>query len=124
MEHKVWVGDKPCLVTVETGAYVTVARPDIAAGWPERQLNQRFKLKTVSGESLPVLKEVFLTLTLERRPLKILVFVANITNEFILGLDILRAYDASVDVGRQTPRLSEEEVSLWSPGAGPLLPAW
>jgi hypothetical protein len=23
-----WVGDKPCLVTVDTGAYVTVARPD------------------------------------------------------------------------------------------------
>jgi hypothetical protein len=39
-----WVGDKPCLVTVDTGAHVTVARPDIAAGWPERQPNQRFKL--------------------------------------------------------------------------------
>jgi hypothetical protein len=38
-----WVGDKPCLVTVDTGAYVTVARPDIAAGWPERQL-YRFTL--------------------------------------------------------------------------------
>jgi hypothetical protein len=28
------------------------------------------------------------------------VFVANITDELILGLDILRAYDASVDIGR------------------------
>jgi hypothetical protein len=65
------------------------------------------------------LKEVFLTLTLGRRPLKIWVFVANITNEFILGLNILRAYDASVDIGRQTLRLAEEEIPLWSPGAGP-----
>jgi hypothetical protein len=24
----------PCLVTVDTGAYVTVARPDNADGWP------------------------------------------------------------------------------------------
>jgi hypothetical protein len=47
------------------------------------------------------------------------VFVANITDELILGLDILRAYTASVDIGRQTLRLAEEEVSLWSPGAGP-----
>ncbi|XP_023721756.1 uncharacterized protein LOC111872274, partial [Cryptotermes secundus] len=47
------------------------------------------------------------------------VFVANITDELILGLDILRAYDASVDNGRQTLRLAEEEVSLWSPGVGP-----
>jgi hypothetical protein len=97
---------------VDTGAFVTVVRPDIAAGWPERQPNQRFKLQTVSGEALPVLKEVFLTLSLGRRPLKIWVFVANITNDFILGLDILRAYDASVDIGRQTLRLAEEEIPL------------
>jgi hypothetical protein len=38
------------------------------------------------------------------------VFVANITDELILGLDILRAYDASVDIGRQTLRLADEEV--------------
>jgi hypothetical protein len=60
-----------------------------------------------------MLNEVFLTL-------KMLVYVTNITNKCILGLDILRAYDASVGLGRQTLRLAEEEVSLWSPG----LPAW
>jgi hypothetical protein len=50
--------------------------------------------------------------------LKIWVFVADITNELILGLGVLRAYDASVDIGRQTLRLAEEEISLWGPGAG------
>jgi hypothetical protein len=56
-----WVGDKPCRVTVDTGTYVTIARPDIAARWPERQPHPGFKLQTVSGESLPILKEVLLT---------------------------------------------------------------
>jgi hypothetical protein len=46
-----------------------------------------------AGEAL--LKEVFLTLTVGRRPLKIWVFVGNITNQFILGLEIVRTYDAS-----------------------------
>jgi hypothetical protein len=32
------------------------------------------------------------------------------TNEFTLRMDILRAYDAAVDIGRQTLRLPEEEV--------------
>jgi hypothetical protein len=114
-----WVGDKPCRVTVDTGAYVTGARPDIAAGWPERQPNPGSTLQTVSGGSLPILKEVLLTLTLGRRPLSMWVFVANITDELILGLNILRAYNASVDIGCQTLRLADEEVSLWSPGAGP-----
>jgi predicted aspartyl protease len=112
-----WIGDKPCLVTVDTGAYVTLARPDIAARWPERQPNQRFTLQTVSGEALPFVKEV-LTVNLGRRSLKIWVLVASTTNKFILGLDILRAYGASVDVGRQTLRLVEERVSLWSPEMG------
>jgi hypothetical protein len=48
-----------------------------------------------------------------------LVFVANITNEFLLGLDLLRTYDACVDQGRKTLCLAEEEVSLWNPGARP-----
>jgi hypothetical protein len=65
------------------------------------------------------LKEVLLTLTLGRRPLRIWVFVTNITDELILGLDILLAYDASVDKGRQTLHLADEEVLLWNPGAGP-----
>jgi hypothetical protein len=69
--------------------------------------------------SPPHLKEVFVTLTLGWSPMKIWVFIANIANEFILGLDMLHAYDASVDLERQTLRLAEEEVSLWSPGAGP-----
>jgi hypothetical protein len=72
-------------VTVDIGAYVTVARPNLASGWPERQPNQLYTLQTVSGEVLPILKDVFLTLTLGQRPLKIWVFVASIANEFILG---------------------------------------
>jgi hypothetical protein len=113
------VGDKPCQVTVDTGTYVTVARPDTAAGWPERQPNRSLTLQMVSGEALPILKEALLTLTPGRHPLKIWVSVTDITNELILGLNVLRAYDASVDIGLQTLRLAEEEVSLWSPGVRP-----
>jgi hypothetical protein len=65
------------------------------------------------------LKEGSLTLNLGQCPLIIWVFVANITNKLTLGLDILRTYDASEDVRCQTLRLVGDEVSLWSPGAGP-----
>jgi hypothetical protein len=91
---------------------VTVARSNIATGWPEKQPNQRYTLQTVSGEALLILREVFRTLTQERRQLKILVFVTSITNEFILGLDILRAYEASLSPGRKTLRLAEEEIAM------------
>jgi hypothetical protein len=74
----------------------------------------------VPEKTLPILKEVFLTLPPGQRPLKIWVFIANITNEFILGLGMLRAHDASGHLRSQTLRLAEENVSLWSAG----IPDW
>jgi hypothetical protein len=69
--------------------------------------------------SLTILKEVSLTLTLGQRPLKMLVYITNITDDFILELEILRAYDACVYLGCQMLHLAEEEVSLCSPRVGP-----
>jgi hypothetical protein len=40
------------------------------------------------------------------------VFVADITDGFIMGLGILRAYDASVDVGHRVLRLGRGEVPV------------
>jgi hypothetical protein len=47
------------------------------------------------------------------------VFVAEITDEFILGLDVLLAYDTSVELGRHLLRLGQEELTLWNSGARP-----
>lgn len=67
--------------------------------------------------------KVFLTQVLSRRPLNIWIFIANITNVFTLELDILRTYDACVDLGCEGLHLEEEEVSLWILVAGPGVPA-
>jgi hypothetical protein len=74
-------------------------------------------LQSVSGVSQPILKEVLLPLTLGRRPLGIWVFVANITDDLILGLNKLRACGASVDIGRKKLRLAKEELLLCRLGA-------
>ena len=103
-------------MTIDTGASVTIARPDMVAGQPEKKPSRACVLQTASGETIPVLKEALVELTLGRRALRIWVFVADVTDEFILGLDILRAYDASVDLGRHLLRLGGEEVTLWGPG--------
>jgi hypothetical protein len=79
---------------------VTIARPDIAAGQPERKPSRSYVLQIASEETIPVVYGALVELTLGRRALRIWVFLAKITDEFILGLDVLRAYDASVDLGR------------------------
>jgi hypothetical protein len=106
-------------VTINTGASVTIARPDIVAGQPNRKLSRAYVLQTAAGETNSVLKEALVELTLGRRTLRIWVFIAEITDEFILGLDVLRAYNVSVDVGCHLLRLGQEEVTLWRPGAQP-----
>jgi hypothetical protein len=43
-----WIQEKPCQVTIDTMASVTVARPDIVAGQPERKLSQPCVLQMAS----------------------------------------------------------------------------
>lgn len=43
-------------------------------------------------------------------------FVTNVTDELILGLDVVHAHDASVDWRGHVLQLGNEEVSLWRPG--------
>jgi hypothetical protein len=54
-----------------------------------------------SGETMPVVKEARVELTMGHCTLRSWVFVADIADDFSLGLDILRANDASVDIGRR-----------------------
>jgi len=66
-----------------------------------------------------VLNEAFVELNLGRRSLRHWVYVAEVTDEIILGLDVLRSHDASVNLGRHFLRLGQEEVTLWNSGAQP-----
>jgi hypothetical protein len=91
------MGDKSCPVISDTGASMMVTRPDIT-GLPERDLLTKCALQTAPGETLPILKEVLVTLTLGRHPLITSVFIANITDEFILGLNVMHAHNASMNL--------------------------
>jgi hypothetical protein len=92
--------EKPCRVTIDTGAFVNDARPVIVVGLPERRPGRQCVLQVGLGRTIPIVKEALVELTLGQRAVNIWVFVADIRDEFIPGLDILRAYDESVDVGR------------------------
>jgi hypothetical protein len=52
-----WIQERSCQVMIYTGASVTIARLDIIAGLPERELSQPYVLQTGSGKTIPVMKE-------------------------------------------------------------------
>ncbi|XP_069701912.1 uncharacterized protein [Periplaneta americana] len=103
---------RPCRVLVDTRAMLTIARPDVVRGLPGRTPLHQYELRTASGESLPIQREVFLDLTLGKRKLEMWVFFANITEDVVLGLDAMRLLDATVDVRRRILRLGWDEVFL------------
>jgi hypothetical protein len=51
---------------MDTGASVTITRPDVAAGWPEKEPSQRYMLQTTSEEALSILTEASMELALGR----------------------------------------------------------
>jgi hypothetical protein len=64
------------------------------------------------GWTIPVVREALVELNPGQQALMIWVFVADITDVFILVLDTLPAYDASVNVGRHVLRLGQEEFPV------------
>jgi hypothetical protein len=69
-----WMQERPCHVTIDAGAFVTVARPDIVVGLPERRLGRQCILQVGLGQTIIVMKEALVELTLGQRALKIWVF--------------------------------------------------
>jgi hypothetical protein len=80
---------------------VTIDRPDITAGLPERNLTTPQVLQMMSGENFGIFTEALVQLILPLGPLTTWFIVASITDKFILGLDVVRAHNASVDFGRR-----------------------
>jgi hypothetical protein len=64
---KGWIRDKPCNVTVDTRASVSIATPDITACL--RKMSRLHILQTASRKTTLVLKEVLVELTLGWRVL-------------------------------------------------------
>jgi hypothetical protein len=57
-------------------------------------------LQMASGEVLLILKEALMTLTQGQHLLTAWIFVPNITDEFVLGLDVLCFQNATFDLKR------------------------
>jgi hypothetical protein len=57
-------GNKSCLMTIDTRASVMIARPDITAGLPERELAGPYNLQMTCGGTFYLLKEALIKFAL------------------------------------------------------------
>lgn len=96
---------------MDTSVAVTITRPDITERLPEREMTRPYVPQMASMETFAILKEEFVELALGWSSLTTCMLVTKITDEFILGLDVLRDHDPSSALGCCMLRLSGEELS-------------
>ena len=106
----------PCPMVVDTGANITIVRPDVLT----KQLCNSIQattsvLTTATGETATVHGKLQLKVKIGGTEVPHVALVADISDKFILGLDFLMAHGCSVDTGVGSLRIGVEEVPLHKP---------
>ncbi|GBN45947.1 Retrovirus-related Pol polyprotein from transposon 297 [Araneus ventricosus] len=109
----------PCLMLVDTGANVTLVRTDLA-----QKLKGNFiytapniSLKTATGEKAEIHGKLDATIECGSRKFQHKIYVADITDPCILGLDFLQKFNFMVDLEKNEIRTGGEEIPLFSASA-------
>lgn len=91
----------PCTAMVDTGSTATLMRPNVVP--VEAQLEQTtVQLRTVTGELAPMLGKGRMTLNVGGLSVSFPVWVAEVQDPCILGLDFLRFARCLLDLGENT----------------------
>ncbi|GBN37554.1 Retrovirus-related Pol polyprotein from transposon 297 [Araneus ventricosus] len=109
----------PCLMLVDTGANVTLVRTDLA-----QKLKGNFiytapniSLKTATGEKAEIHGKLDAAIECGSRKFQHKIYVADITDPCILGLDFLQKFNFMVDMEKNEIRTGGEESPLFSASA-------
>ena len=106
------VNGRPITITVDTGAAVSLMRSNVVHGLKIRPLTRRIVLRTVTGDSADVKGETEVQIQLGRLKLRHKVLVADIEDEFILGMDLIRQHGFSFDNKLNVLKFGSEEFVL------------
>ena len=104
----------PCQLVIDTGSNITIVRPDVIAGTAIEQtiVPGESSLRTVTGQSAPVIGRVMLKFRLGFFETSQEVWLAEIADPCIIGLDFLMAHDCHVDIAGGTVRIGSQEIPL------------
>ena len=99
---------------MDTGSNITIVRPDVIEASSARILLTKTVLRTVTGETAPVKGRGHLRIALGNCETKHDVWVVDIVEEGIIGLDYLMANNRQVDLGSKLLYVGNDEVPLFS----------
>jgi predicted aspartyl protease len=100
-------------MTVDTGATLSIVRPDVVESLKNLQITgSDLILKTATGEVARVLGEADVRLELGSVEVIHRVVVADIVDDFILGLDVMNKFGFVLDIKNRMLQTGNEEILL------------
>ncbi|GBO30287.1 hypothetical protein AVEN_52505-1 [Araneus ventricosus] len=105
-----------CLMLVDTGANITLLRTDLAQKLKEQLIYTapNISLKTATGEKTEIRGKLDAPIECGSRKFHHRIYVADITDPCILGLDFLQKFNFTVDLEKNEIRTGGEEIPLFS----------
>ncbi|GBM10181.1 Retrovirus-related Pol polyprotein from transposon 412 [Araneus ventricosus] len=109
----------PCLMLVDTGANVTLVRTDLAQKLKENFIYTapNISLRTATGEKAEIHGKLDAAIECGSRKFQHRIYVADITDLCILGLDFLQKFNFTIDLEKNGIRTGGEETPLFSASA-------
>ena len=101
-----------CTITIDTWSNISIVRPDILQGTNVPIYLVKSSLRTVTGATAPIQGRGEFPLEVDSFHVHQEMWVADITDECILGLDFLQQYDCQVDLGDGVLYISNKQIPL------------
>ncbi|GBL76548.1 hypothetical protein AVEN_53283-1 [Araneus ventricosus] len=110
------VYDIPCLFLVDTGTNITLLRADLVRKLKERLIYTapNLTLKTATGKKAKIQGKLDASIECGSRKFQHRVYVADITDSCILGLDFLQKFKFTVDLEKNEIWTGSVKMSLFS----------
>nr|WPV71156.1 MAG: replicase [Ips erranti-like virus 3] len=102
-------------MVVDTGSCHTIVRPDIVKHCRISDTGTKFILETAAGESMPVLGIHEAEVKLGRHVFNHTVFVANITDDVLMGLDLMEQHKFQLDLENRLIKTGQDEIVMMTP---------
>src|SRR6195952_4123536 len=99
-------------MVVDTGASHTIVRRNILPDWRVATPSKKYIITTANGETMDVSGEMIVDIELGCTRIPHKVFVADITDPVILGMDFMDYHGVVLDVGQRSMRIGNEEFIL------------
>ena len=107
-----YVNRRKRVFTIDTSASSSIVRPGFLSGMKVNKKQNRMVIRTATGDMAAVHGEVDLDLQIRRLRFTHKVIMAEIIDNFILGLDVMEKYGFILDVGERVLKIGNEEFTL------------